>query len=143
MESPKYQRLGQHHRTAPVELLLPNCLYRSELRPFFPSFCFFGTPFSRSLLGLRLAQRISDHRPFPSPERDGMPKVKLTWWDGGMMPPRSDDLEEGRQMGDSDGGVLFIDDESKLMCRGLDAAVTSIAGTFAMASVRLGWMRSR
>ena len=35
-------------------------------------------------------------------------EVKLTWWDGGMMPPRPDELEPGRAMGDSDGGVLFL-----------------------------------
>jgi len=50
------------------------------------------------------------------PARDGMPEVKLTWWDGGMMPPRPDELEEGRRMGDDDGGVLFIGDKGQLMC---------------------------
>ncbi len=50
------------------------------------------------------------------PERDGMPAVKVDWYDGGMMPPRPDDLEEGRQMGDSDGGVIFEGDKGKLMC---------------------------
>ena len=33
-----------------------------------------------------------------------------------MMPPRPDDLEDGRRMGDRDGGVLFIGDKGKLMC---------------------------
>jgi len=50
------------------------------------------------------------------PERDGLPPVSLTWWDGGLMPPRPEELEEGRQMGDSDGGVLFIGDKGKLIC---------------------------
>ena len=50
------------------------------------------------------------------PARENMPEVKLTWWDGGMMPPRPEELEEGRRMGDSDGGVLFIGDKGKLMC---------------------------
>ncbi len=50
------------------------------------------------------------------PAREGMPEVKLTWWDGGLMPPRPDELEEGRQMGDSDGGVLFHGDKGILMC---------------------------
>ena len=50
------------------------------------------------------------------PEREGLPPVSLTWWDGGLMPPRPEELEEGRQMGDSDGGVLFIGDKGKLMC---------------------------
>ena len=49
------------------------------------------------------------------PKRDTMPAVNLTWWDGGMMPPRPPELEEGRQMGDSDGGVLFIGDKGKLV----------------------------
>lgn len=50
------------------------------------------------------------------PAREDQPPLNLTWWDGGLMPPRPDELEEGRQMGDSDGGVLFIGDKGKLMC---------------------------
>jgi len=50
------------------------------------------------------------------PAREGMPEVKLTWWDGGMMPARPEELEEGRRMGDSDGGVLFYGDKGILMC---------------------------
>ena len=50
------------------------------------------------------------------PAREGMPEVKLTWWDGGMMPPRPEELEEGRRMGDDDGGVLFLGDKGTLMC---------------------------
>ena len=50
------------------------------------------------------------------PEREGMPAMNLTWWDGGLMPPRPEELEEGRKMGDSEGGVLFIGDKGTLMC---------------------------
>ncbi|NUQ66323.1 MAG: Gfo/Idh/MocA family oxidoreductase [Pirellulales bacterium] len=50
------------------------------------------------------------------PAREDMPEVKLTWWDGGMMPPRPDALEPGRRMGDSDGGVLFLGDRGALVC---------------------------
>ena len=50
------------------------------------------------------------------PAREGMPELKLTWWDGGMLPPRPEELEEGRQMGDSDGGCLFLGDKGTLMC---------------------------
>ena len=53
---------------------------------------------------------------FKFPEREGLPAVNLTWWDGGMLPPRPDELEEGRKMGDDDGGVLFIGDKATLMC---------------------------
>lgn len=50
------------------------------------------------------------------PARSDRPAVKLSWYDGGMMPPRPDDLEQGRRMGDEDGGVIFIGDKGKLMC---------------------------
>jgi hypothetical protein len=50
------------------------------------------------------------------PARAGMPAVKVTWWDGGMMPPRPEDLESDRRMGDEDGGALFIGTKGKLMC---------------------------
>ncbi len=52
---------------------------------------------------------------FKFPARDGMPPVHLTWWDGGLMPPRPEELEEGRKMGDEDGGLLFIGDKGTLM----------------------------
>jgi len=50
------------------------------------------------------------------PSRDDMPPLDLMWYDGGMMPPRPDELEDGRKMGDNDGGVLFVGDKGKLMC---------------------------
>lgn len=50
------------------------------------------------------------------PARDEMPPVEVRWYDGGLMPPRPDELEEGRKMGDGDGGVLFVGDKGKLMC---------------------------
>ena len=45
-----------------------------------------------------------------------MPEVKLTWWDGGMMPPRPDGFDPDKPMGDHDGGVLFLGDKGALMC---------------------------
>jgi predicted dehydrogenase len=53
---------------------------------------------------------------FMFPAREGMPPVLLTWWDGGLMPPRPEELEEGRKMGDDDGGALFVGDKGKIMC---------------------------
>ena len=49
------------------------------------------------------------------PARGKMPPVRLKWYDGGIMPPRPDELEEGRMMGDSGGGGLFVGDKGKLM----------------------------
>ncbi len=50
------------------------------------------------------------------PAREEMPEVKLTWWDGGLTPPRPEELEKGRRMGDDDGGVLFIGNKGVMMC---------------------------
>ena len=50
------------------------------------------------------------------PARNGVPPVKMTWHDGGLMPERPKELEEGRRMGDADGGALFIGDKGKIMC---------------------------
>ena len=50
------------------------------------------------------------------PARGEMPAVTLSWWDGGMMPARPEELEEGRQLGDADGGALFVGDKGTLMC---------------------------
>lgn len=50
------------------------------------------------------------------PARGEMPPLLLTWWDGGLMPPRPEELADGQRMGDADGGVLFIGDRGKLMC---------------------------
>jgi len=46
------------------------------------------------------------------PARGDMPPVKLNWYDGGMKPPRPDELEPGRRMT----SVIFIGDKGKLMC---------------------------
>jgi predicted dehydrogenase len=49
------------------------------------------------------------------PARGKMPPVRLKWYDGGVMPPRPEELEDGRMMGDSGGGGLFVGDKGKLM----------------------------
>lgn len=45
-----------------------------------------------------------------------MPEVKVNWYDGGLLPPRPEQLEPGRMMGDKDGGALFIGDKGIIMC---------------------------
>jgi len=50
------------------------------------------------------------------PARGNMPPVKMTWYDGGLMPPRPADIEQGRRLGDSGGGILFIGEKGKLIC---------------------------
>ncbi len=50
------------------------------------------------------------------PEREGLPLLKLTWWDGGMMPARPDILEADEELGDSDGGLIFRGEKGVLIC---------------------------
>ncbi|MBP1647739.1 MAG: iolG 6 [Bacteroidetes bacterium] len=50
------------------------------------------------------------------PARGNMPPVSMHWYDGGLTPPRPDDLEPGRRTGDDGGGLIFIGTKAKLMC---------------------------
>lgn len=54
------------------------------------------------------------HYEFPA--QGSVPPVKMVWYDGGLMPPRPADLEEGRRMGDDSGGVLLVGDKGAIMC---------------------------
>ncbi|MCC8095974.1 MAG: hypothetical protein LIP05_11815 [Tannerellaceae bacterium] len=44
-----------------------------------------------------------------------MPEVKVHWYDGGLMPPRPEELKAGQMMGDENGGILFIGTKGKIM----------------------------
>ena len=53
------------------------------------------------------------------PRRGDMPPVKFTWYDGGLKPPRPEELEEDRPLkgdGEEDEGLLFIGDRGKILC---------------------------
>jgi len=47
--------------------------------------------------------------------RGDMPPVKLTWYDGGLMPETPEELESGRKMGDQYGGVLYVGEKGKIL----------------------------
>ena len=49
------------------------------------------------------------------PAREGFPPLKLTWYDGGLMPETPEELEPGRKMGDQYGGVLYIGSKGKIL----------------------------
>ena len=51
---------------------------------------------------------------FEFPEREGMPALTLTWYDGGLMPQRPPELEEGLRFGNADDN-LFIGDDGKML----------------------------
>ncbi len=48
------------------------------------------------------------------PAREKLPPVKLTWYDG-LRAPRPEELEQGRVMGNPEGGALFKGTKGKLM----------------------------
>jgi hypothetical protein len=54
------------------------------------------------------------------PARGDMPPVKFTWYDGGLKPPRPEELEENRlfrwEGEDGDEGLLFVGDRGKILC---------------------------
>jgi predicted dehydrogenase len=50
---------------------------------------------------------------FEFPARGNRPAIRMTWYDGSKLPPRPEDLEEGRRLGDN--GILFIGDKGKLL----------------------------
>jgi len=50
---------------------------------------------------------------FEFPARPVLPAVRLTWYDGGLKPPRPDEMDQDEQMGTS--GTLFIGDKDKML----------------------------
>jgi predicted dehydrogenase len=54
------------------------------------------------------------------PARGELPPVKFTWYDGGLKPPRPEELEENRPFKgegeEDDEGLLFIGDGGKILC---------------------------
>ncbi|MGD8499445.1 MAG: Gfo/Idh/MocA family oxidoreductase [Phycisphaerales bacterium] len=56
---------------------------------------------------------ISNIIRFEFPAKGNRPAVKMTWYDGGKLPPRPDELEEGRRVDGN--GILFVGDKGKLL----------------------------
>lgn len=52
---------------------------------------------------------------FP-PSATGKEPIKLHWMDGGIQPPRPEELGPNETMGDGGNGVIFIGTKGKMMC---------------------------
>jgi hypothetical protein len=50
---------------------------------------------------------------FHFPAKGDRPAVKMKWYDGGKLPERPAELEEGRQLGSN--GILFVGTKGKMM----------------------------
>lgn len=93
--------MGAHiidHPYWALKLGLPNAVQASS------------TPFTDD--SYPMASKV--HYSFPA--RGDMPAVKMTWYDGGLLPKRPEELEPGRRLGDTGGGVLFVGEKGTLMC---------------------------
>ena len=49
------------------------------------------------------------------PRKDGKGKIKVSWMDGGLLPERPDELGPDEEMGNWDGGVIFVGAKGKIM----------------------------
>jgi hypothetical protein len=71
--------------------------------------------------------------------RGDMPPVKFTWYDGGLKPPRPEELEDDRPLKgdgeDEDEGLLFIGDRGKILC-GFNGANPKLIPDAKMASYK-------
>ncbi len=75
-----------------------------------------GAPISVEASSTRVNQEtfpLASTVTYQFPARATMPPLKLIWYDGGLRPPRPDELEEDDEMGT--GGHLFIGDKGKIM----------------------------
>ncbi len=50
------------------------------------------------------------------PTKSGKPPIKLHWMDGGIQPPRPEELGPNEVMGDGGNGVIFEGTKGKMMC---------------------------
>jgi len=51
------------------------------------------------------------------PARSELPPVNVHWYDGGLLPPRPEELEEGREL-DREDGIIFVGDKGKMLVTG-------------------------
>ena len=58
-----------------------------------------------------------------------MPEVKVYWYDGGLMPPRPEELKDGQMMGDENGGIIFVGAKGKIMtgCYGMNPTLLPVS----------------
>ncbi len=62
------------------------------------------------------------------PARGTRPPVHFTWYEGGLMPPRPDIMEEDDQLGANGNGILFVGSQGYLTCAGWAGRPTLLPG---------------
>ncbi len=72
------------------------------------------TPFGTDVKNNRVSYPMGSHVVYHFPARGKQPPVKLTWFDGGLMPARPDVLPDDVQL-DPGGGAIFIGEKGILV----------------------------
>ncbi len=72
------------------------------------------TPFGVDLSNNKVSYPMGSHVVYHFPERNGQPPVKLSWFDGGLMPARPEALPDDVQL-DGGGGAVFIGEKGILV----------------------------
>lgn len=64
-----------------------------------------------------IAEKVTYYFPEqPRLEQINRPELKLTWYDGGLMPERPKGIEPGKVMGDVDGGAMVVGTKGTIIC---------------------------
>jgi predicted dehydrogenase len=69
------------------------------------------------------------HFPARQGPRGGLPPLKAVWYDGGLMPPRPEGMEEDDQLGANGNGILFVGEKGALTCPGWAGRATLLPGS--------------
>jgi predicted dehydrogenase len=59
---------------------------------------------------------VFPERPVPRGAKRKLPEVKVTWFDGGLEPPKPQGWPAGKNMNDGGGGVIFHGTKDTLIC---------------------------
>lgn len=98
--------MGTHILNAPFKALMLK--FPSAVTASSTPFNIYSPPKS-SLVRFEFSRR--DNLP-----KVAMPEVTINWYDGGVLPPRPDELKNGEPMGDETGGCIFYGTRGKIMC---------------------------
>lgn len=76
-----------------------------------------ATVYSSSTLVYEETLPLASTVHYEFPAREGMPGVKLHWYDGGIIPSRPEELEDDRDLSRED-GLIFVGDKGKMYVEG-------------------------
>src|SRR5690606_23782158 len=63
-----------------------------------------------------IAEKVTYYFPEKQLEKIKVPELKMTWYDGGLMPERPEGIEPGKIMGDGGGGAMVVGTKGTIIC---------------------------